>query len=345
MQQPLFSIIIPVFNAAETLRAAANSILQQSVGDLELLLVDDGSRDGSAKLCQELAEKDSRVRVFTQSNGGICSARNLGLEKARGEYVGFCDDDDQYLPAALETARRLIQETGADVVRGGYALLRESSNGSMVTFPHAAGEPCRLSAGKNGQAYLAFLENSGPQFVWNTFYRRSALQNIRFDTRCRFGLEDFLFNAVLYAQNVSATYDPTPIYRHYEHTDSTSAATIRAVVGRGQTLPSWVRAEYRAACARCEKKELAAVWAARKAGFITFLMHQLRDSEASDSVCRRSWRLLRHSLREVDVPGGTLDFLRMARHNKKQAVALFLYATHTQGLYAHLPNKEEKLLK
>ena len=74
-------------------------------------------------------------------------------------------------------------------------------------------------------------------------------------------------------------------------------------------------------------------------------MHQLRDSEASDSVCRRSWRLLRHSLRDVDVPGDTLDFLRMARHNKKQAVALFLYATHTQGLYAHLPNKEEKLLK
>lgn len=345
MQQPLFSIIIPVYNATETLRTAANSILQQSVSDLELLLVDDGSRDGSAELCRELAAEDPRVRVFSQPNGGICSARNLGLEQARGEYVGFCDDDDLYLPRALETARRLIDETGADVVRGGYVLLRESSNGSMVTLPHDPGVACRLQPGKNGRAYLSFLENSGPQFVWNAFYRRNLLLNTRFDTRCHFGLEDFLFNAALYARNISAAYDPTPIYRHYERTDSTSAATIRAVVGRGQTLPAWVRGEYRAASVRCEKAELPYVWAARKAGFITFLMHQLRDSDASAPVCRRTWRTLRHALQSVGQKGPSLDFLRMARHNKKQAVALLLYATRTQGLYAHLPNKEETLLR
>lgn len=345
MQQPLFSIIIPVYNAVDTLQTAATSILQQSEGSLELLLVDDGSRDGSTELCRKLAEEDARVRVFNQSNGGICSARNLGLEKAEGLYVGFCDDDDLYLPGALETARRMIEETGADVVRGGYTLLRESGNGSMVTLPHAAGEAFRLEAGKQGSAYLAFLNNSGPQFVWNAFYRREMLQDTRFDARCRFGLEDFLFNAVVYAKNASAAYDPTPIYRHYERADSTSAATIRAVVNRGQTLPVWVRAEYRAAAARCKKEDLPAVWASRKAAFITFLMHQLRDSQASAPVCRRAWHSLRHALQSVDKKDSVLDFLRMARHNKKQAVALFLFATHTQGLYAHLPNKEEKLLK
>ncbi len=345
MQQPLFSIIIPVYNAAETLQAAVDSILKQSVQDFELILVDDGSRDGSSELCRELAEQDSRIRAFFQKNGGICAARNSGLAQAKGRYVGFCDDDDRYLPLALQTAKSLIEQTDADVVRGGYELQRETQAGYMVTLPHAPGQPCRLEKGKNGCAYLQFLTNSGPQFVWNAFYRREFLEDTKFDEHCRYGLEDFLFNAALYANNASAAYDPTPVYRHYERSDSTSAATIRAVVSRGQTLPAWVRAEYCAAKARCEEEQFSSVWAARKAEFVTFLMHQLRDSRASSPVCRRAWRTLRRALQNVNGAGDTLDFLRVARHNKKQAVALLLYATHTQGLYAHLPNKEEKILK
>ncbi len=345
MQQPLFSIIIPVYNAVETLQAAADSILGQSVRDLELLLVDDGSRDGSIDLCRKLAEQDSRVRVFSQKNGGICAARNAGLAQAKGMYVGFCDDDDCYLPNALQRAENLIRETGAEMIRGGYELQRQTDAGYMVTLPHAEGSPCRLPAGKDGTAYLQFLSNSGPQFVWNTFYRRDFLQDIRFDENCRFGLEDFLFNAEVYAHNAGAVFDPAPFYRHYERSDSTSAATVRAVAARVQTLPNWVRAEYRAAESRCEDGRFADVWAARKAEFITFLMHQLRDCHASGAVCRRAWRTLRRALRDTDGKSGALDFLRVAGHNKKQAVATFLYATHAQGLYAYLPNKEEKLLK
>lgn len=345
MQQPLFSIIIPVYNATKTLRAAVDSILKQSVQDLELLLVDDGSRDGSSELCRELAEQDARVRTIFQKNGGICSARNSGLAQARGQYVGFCDDDDRYLPSALQTAKKMIEQTGADVVRGGYELQREAQAGYMVRLPHEPGSACRLERGKDGQAYLRFLKNSGPQFVWNAFYRREFLQDIRFDEHCRYGLEDFLFNAAVYARNPSAAFEPTPFYCHYERSDSTSAATVRAVVSRGQTLPAWVRAEYSAVRVRCREEEVPGVWAARKAEFVTFLMHQLRDSHASAAVCRRAWRTLRHAVRDVDGTRDTLDFLRVARHNKKQAVALLLYATHTQGLYAHLPNKEEKILK
>lgn len=345
MQQPLFSIIIPVYNAKATLKTAVNSILGQSEKDFELLLVDDGSRDGSIDLCRQLAQQDPRVKVFVQKNGGICAARNTGLSQTRGRYIGFCDDDDRYLPQALQTARELIEQTGADVVRGGYELQRQTPGGTMITLPHDPGAACRLQAGKDGTSYLRFLTNSGPQFVWNAFYRRNVLENIRFDENCRFGLEDFLFNAEIYAHNASAAFDPTPFYRHYERFDSTSAATIRAVVSRSQTLPAWIKAEYRAAGERCEREQFARIWAARKAEFVTFLMHQLRDSRASGAVCRRAWRTLRRALYDTGEKSGTLDFLRVAGHNKKQAAALFLYATHTQGLYAHLPNKEEKLLK
>ena len=344
MQQPLFSIIIPVYNAVNTLQTAVDSILDQSFSDLELLLVDDGSRDGSVDLCRELSERDSRVRIFLQKNGGICAARNCGLTHARGTYIGFCDDDDRYLPQTLQKAAELITQTNADMIRGGYELQRQTAAGYMVTLPHDPGTACQLSDQKEGQEYLRFLANSGPQFVWNAFYRREFIEDIRFDPRCRFGLEDFLFNAAVYEHNARAVYDPFPFYRHYERADSTSAATVRAVVSRTQTLPFWISAEYRAASVRCEAKALPEVWASRKAAFVTFLMHQLRDSDASAAVCRRSWKTLRKALRSTG-SSDPLDFLRMARHNKKQAVALFLYATHTQGLYVHLPNREEKQLK
>ena len=334
MQQPLFSIIIPVFNAAETLRAAANSILQQSVGDLELLLVDDGSRDGSAKLCQELAEKDSRVRVFTQSNGGICSARNLGLEKARGEYVGFCDDDDQYLPAALETARRLIQETGADVVRGGYELLRQQADGTFALQPHAAGQACRLWQ----DGYAAYLRNSGPQFVWNALYRRQALTGLFFDERCRYGLEDFIFNATLYSRTDRAVYLPQPVYRHFESAQSTSLCRSRqAFQGRLCALAPWMEAEYTALRQRCTRAERAALWPLRKAEAVTFLMHQLRDAGASDAQRRYAWQTLRTVLKGY--PGHALDFLRAAGQNKKKTAALLLYQLRLQDLYDLLPGR------
>lgn len=345
MQQPLFSIIIPVYNAESTLETAAQSILNQSVTDLELLLVDDGSRDGSLSVCRQIAQRDSRVRVISQENGGICRARNHGLAQACGQYVGFCDDDDEYLPQALERVAALIQRDDVDVVRGGYVLMRENRNKGMVTLPHDGGEACCLPRNCDGKEYLSFLRNAGPQFVWNAFYRRELLEKIRFDEQCRYGLEDFIFNAAVYTHHVCALYLPDPVYLHYERFDSTSAATLQAVIRRVQTVPAWIRAEYAAAVFRSTGTQRAAVWAQRKAEIITFLMHQLRDSHAPRPVCRQAWKIMRSAMREIVPENGTLDFLRVAGHNKKQAVALLLYATHLQGMYVHLPNKEEKLLK
>lgn len=80
----------------------AQSILKQSFSDFELILVDDGSKDGSGKICDQLAAKDTRIKVIHKTNGGICSARNAGLKEAAGEYIAFCDNDDIYLPGLLE---------------------------------------------------------------------------------------------------------------------------------------------------------------------------------------------------------------------------------------------------
>ena len=212
---PLFSIIMPVYNAAATLEAAARSVLDQGERSLELLLVDDGSADESLAIARRLAAADARVRVFAQQNGGICAARNCALAAARGEYVGFCDDDDLYLPGALHAAAAQIRQTGADVVRAGYELWRENAAGRPVQLPHPVGEPCALDPAPDGAAYLAFLAHSGPQFVWNAWYRRAFLGDLRFDERCRSGLEDFIFNAAVYAAAPRAVYTPAPTCRHF----------------------------------------------------------------------------------------------------------------------------------
>lgn len=93
-EQPLITVIVPVYNILEYLPRCVHSITAQTYGNLEILLVDDGSTDGTGKLCDDLAGEDQRIRVYHKENGGSSSARNLALEKARGEYVGFVDSDD-----------------------------------------------------------------------------------------------------------------------------------------------------------------------------------------------------------------------------------------------------------
>ena len=99
---PKVSIIVPVYNAERTLRRCVDSILCQTFQDYEIILIDDGSIDGSSAICDEYAENDSRVKVFHKVNGGVSSARNKGLEAANGDWITFCDADDRVSPEWLE---------------------------------------------------------------------------------------------------------------------------------------------------------------------------------------------------------------------------------------------------
>lgn len=115
MYSPKISIIVPVYNVEKYLHRCVDSILAQTFADIELLLVDDGSRDKSGAICDEYVEKDSRVRVFHKENGGVSSARNLGLDNARGKWIGFVDSDDWVDVSMYEDMHnRLIQEN-ADI--------------------------------------------------------------------------------------------------------------------------------------------------------------------------------------------------------------------------------------
>ena len=113
---PTVSIIVPVYNAGDVLRRCVDSVLNQEYGDFELLLADDGSRDGSGALCDAYAAADPRVRVFHKENSGVSDTRNLCLEQARGRYLQFLDADDWITPDATKLLVRAMEEHGCDLV-------------------------------------------------------------------------------------------------------------------------------------------------------------------------------------------------------------------------------------
>lgn len=115
-QQPLITVIVPVYNILDYLPRCVQSITRQTYSHLEIILVDDGSTDGTGALCDRLAEEDSRIRVFHKENGGSSSARNLALEHATGEYIGFVDSDDYIEPDMYERLLRGLVEAAAESV-------------------------------------------------------------------------------------------------------------------------------------------------------------------------------------------------------------------------------------
>lgn len=130
MERPLISVIVPVYNIEEYLPRCVHSIAAQTYRNLEILLVDDGSTDGTGRMCEELAKEDSRIRVFHKENGGPSSARNLGIAQARGEYLGFVDSDDyidsdmyEILYEGIEKYNVYVAQVGRDEIDAKGQLL------------------------------------------------------------------------------------------------------------------------------------------------------------------------------------------------------------------------------
>ena len=119
-RQPLISVIVPVWNGEATLLACVESILTQSLRDMEIILVDDGSTDGTWALMESLREKDERIRILRQENGGVSEARNAGIEQSRGTYIRFVDADDKLPPDSMRVLAERMQRDDCDLVLAAY---------------------------------------------------------------------------------------------------------------------------------------------------------------------------------------------------------------------------------
>lgn len=115
-----FSIIVPVYNVEKYIETTINSVIGQDYWDVELILVNDGSKDRSGEICREYAAKDPRIVFIDKENGGVASARNAGIDVATGDYMMFLDSDDYYKPGTFRRVAEIITETGCDICQFGY---------------------------------------------------------------------------------------------------------------------------------------------------------------------------------------------------------------------------------
>lgn len=154
-ENPLVSIIVPVYNSAKYLSGCVDSILAQTYKNIELILVDDGSKDDSGKICDSYASKDSRVKVIHQQNGGISRAQNAGLDAASGEFIAFADNDDILDCKNIEILLNAILQSGASMSK---AKWQQFGLSSLEQIKKEAGLGARGLSAEKSQA-TARLEN------------------------------------------------------------------------------------------------------------------------------------------------------------------------------------------
>lgn len=187
------SIVIPVYNAVAHLRSCVSSVLAQTYRDLDVILVDDGSTDGSGDLCDELASSDPRVRVIHQLNGGIGAAQNAGLDVATGEFITFCDNDDLMSPHLVARLVTVLLEAdadmsccrwwnvGASVASEALAQHRNDPPGEVLVLDDAARSYQNVFSlalrRLRGQELRYFSEAN-----WGKLYRASIFDGVRFPT-------------------------------------------------------------------------------------------------------------------------------------------------------------------
>ena len=218
--EELISVIVPVYNGEKYLPQCMERLLGQTYGNLEIILVDDGSKDGSGALCDGYAAGDSRVRVIHQENQGVSRARNAGLEGAAGRYVAFVDADDYVELDYLERLHRNLVENGADIASCDYReVIQADVRGTNIPFV----AECRMITDK-----AAYFEDmvTAREAYWSTItaklFRRDLIGGTRFHAPFRYG-EDHVFLFDIFSKAPKVHQDT---YQGYYYVRNESSATL-----------------------------------------------------------------------------------------------------------------------
>ena len=219
-QDILISVIVPVYNAEKYLVRCVNSILNQTYGNLEVILVDDGAKDNSGAMCDEYARKDSRIRVVHKENGGLSSARNAGIDIATGEYFGFVDSDDWIEPETYETMLSLAVNNEAQMVCAGrYDVDGETMVKTVGLCPEK-------------EEVISGMEMLGRVFVWDNcdssscdkLFHRSLYDGLRY----AYGVvsEDVALFPYTAERAQRVVMCNKPFYNYYHHGGTISTSTL-----------------------------------------------------------------------------------------------------------------------
>jgi len=189
MDQPLISVIVPVYKVEKYLDACIFSIVNQTYSNLEILLVDDGSPDASGAICEAWAKKDSRIRVFHQENSGGGKARNTALDAATGDLIAFVDSDDYIGPDMFSYLHGLLC-LGADIAECGYTVTEDDS------VPFDGGEPEPMFYTPQEALRCHIQDTVFRQLIWNKLYRRETVGAVRFPVGTKIDDEYFTYQVL-----------------------------------------------------------------------------------------------------------------------------------------------------
>lgn len=202
MHDTLVSIIVPVYNAKAYLAECLDHLLSQSYRNIEVLLINDGSTDGSEIICRDYASRDARIKFYSVSNGGVSRARNIGLKHASGEFITFCDADDYLRDEAIAKCVACATRDGLDILQ--FCL-------SRCLTPTFLGGGCRLF--HSVRTYLD--SNLYNVCIGGSFIRRSVVGSILFDADMKYAEDQlFLFRVMVRSACLGKLQDDLYYYRY-----------------------------------------------------------------------------------------------------------------------------------
>ena len=207
MTSPLVSISVPIYNTEKYLRKCLDSLVNQTLKDIEIILVNDGSTDSSESICIEYAQRDSRIKLINKENGGLASARQAALEVAQGDYFCACDSDDWIEPNMYELLYNKAVESDADIVMCDYWAEYQDKGAEKVLLKYTDKSDCDL--------LNDVLNDRFPCQVWNKLFKRSIFSkySITWEPGINLG-EDFLIMLKILQHAIIIEYLPETLY-HY----------------------------------------------------------------------------------------------------------------------------------
>lgn len=174
----LISVIIPVYNVEKYVSKCITSVISQTYTNLEILLIDDGSTDGSGTICDSYIQKDKRVKVIHKENGGLSSARNCGLAHATGEYIAFIDSDDYVKPNFIETLHKRLVTDNSDIAVCNFD--RTDENGNIIS-EFSLITPSEKKVLNQKEFWESFHDHSAVNIVaWNKLYKKTIFDSVRY---------------------------------------------------------------------------------------------------------------------------------------------------------------------
>lgn len=205
------SIIIPIYNMEQYLEKCLDTVLEQTYSNLEIILINDGSKDNSGKICDEYKNKDSRIVVIHKENGGVSEARNVGIQSATGDYIGFIDPDDLVEKNMFEVLLSTAVSNDADLSMCGFKQIDEDNQETDV---YRESEEPRIIGRKEAQ--LKYFEGYDKAVIytvpWNKLYRRDLIKGHSFKKGIRH--EDEIWSTQLLYDAKKIAYTPELLYRY-----------------------------------------------------------------------------------------------------------------------------------